>query len=52
MWVDLEETPSRLRDAANEPDLLAVCLFSASGLVLSFRPVLALAELPEVMALL
>ena len=52
MWVDFDETPARLRDAADEPDLVAVCLFSALGLVLSFRIVFALGELPEIMALL
>jgi hypothetical protein len=52
MWADLDETPARLADAANELELLAVCIFSAIGLVLSFRSVLALGELPEIMALL
>jgi|KBSMisStaDraftv2_1062788.scaffolds.fasta_scaffold2230422_2 hypothetical protein len=35
-----------------EDDFLAICAFSAIGLVLSFRSVLALDELPEMMALL
>jgi hypothetical protein len=35
-----------------EPDLLAVCLFSAIGLALSVRSLLAIDELPEIMALL
>ena len=52
MWVDLDETSARLGDAVNELDFLAVCIFSAIGFVLSFRSVLALAELPEMMALL
>ena len=33
-------------------DFLAVCTFSAIGLLLSFRAVLALEELPVMMALL
>ena len=37
-------------DHAVEPDFLLVCLFSAIGLVLSLRAVLALDELPEIMA--
>jgi hypothetical protein len=50
MWDDLDETPARLRDAANGPDFLAVWILSAIGLALSFRSVLALAELPEIIA--
>jgi hypothetical protein len=33
-------------------DFLVVCLFSAIGLVLSVRALLAIDELPEIMALL
>ncbi len=52
MWADLDGTSARLGAAANELDFLEVCLFSAIGFVLSFCSVLALADLPEIMALL
>jgi len=61
MWGDLDETADRLSEAAKrdrlgedslETDFLAICAFTAIGLVLSFRAVLALDDLPEIMALL